>query len=58
MNRYRYTGSEERVFPSLRPSVIGPGDVITAADNPHPYWFELEPENKPTPSARVDEEDA
>jgi hypothetical protein len=56
MSRYRFKGSDERIFPHMRPAIVGPGDVIEADDNPDPYWFELEPENKPTPFARDEEE--
>jgi hypothetical protein len=55
MNRYRFTGTSERIFPDMRPAIIAPGDVITAEANPHPYWFELVPEpetKKPTPRPR------
>lgn len=62
MNKYRYKGTEDRVFPYARPPiVVGPGDVIEHPDNLDDYWFERvhdEPEKKPTPSKRVDEEES
>lgn len=61
MNKYRYTGSAERIFPYAHPTlVVSPGDVVEHPSNPDPYWFELvpppAPEIKPTPSKRAEEE--
>lgn len=61
MSRYRFKGTEERIFPYARPPlVVSPGDVVEHPANPDPYWFELvpppEPEIKPTPSARAEKE--
>jgi hypothetical protein len=61
VNKYRYKGSAERVFPYARPAVVvGPGDVIERPDNPDTHWFELVPppvpEQKPTPSPRAEKE--
>jgi hypothetical protein len=57
MNRYRFKGTAERIFPCMRPAILAPGDVIERETNPDPYWFELiEPESKPTPRPREREE--
>lgn len=39
MSKYRYVGLDERVFPDAM-VVVGPGDVIEAAANPDPRYFE------------------
>lgn len=62
MNKYRYKGTAERVFPYAHPPVVvSPGDVIEHPDNLDDYWFERvhdEPEDKPIPPERVDEEES
>lgn len=52
MANYRYTGGDERVFPHLSLTVTS-GDIVDAAENPNPAYFELVSKAAPEkPSAK------
>jgi len=40
--QFRFTGDDGRMFPHVS-LTVEPGDVIDAAENPDPMWFEPVP---------------
>lgn len=57
--QYRYTGSDERVYPyaridgGTRPLVVSPGDVVDLDEAPNDARWEEVPEVKPEPVKTV-----
>ena len=55
MSKFKFTGTEERYFPSLT-LLAQPGDIIEAEENPDGnWWSQVSDKRKPTTDVAVDE---